>query len=58
MIQLTAMNYDHSIWVNPKLITSFEPKDGGTVIYFDDSNDVLVKEAPEQVAALCQPPPS
>jgi hypothetical protein len=56
MIQLTAQNYDRLLWVNPALITSFEGWDGGTVIHFDDNNEVKVKESPEAVAALCPPP--
>jgi uncharacterized protein YlzI (FlbEa/FlbD family) len=56
MIQLTALHYDKPLWINPSLITSFESYEGGTIIYFDDSNDVKVKEKPEEVCALCPPP--
>jgi hypothetical protein len=56
MIQLTAWEYDRPIWVNTRLITAFELWNNGAVIYFDDGNEVKVKETPEQIAALCPPP--
>ncbi len=58
MIKLTTLNYDGAIWVNTALITSFEKHEGGTVIYFDQNNDVKVKETPDQLSALCPPPRS
>jgi hypothetical protein len=55
MIKLTALNYDKPIWVNPRLITAFEPLAGGSVVYFDEGNEVRVSETTDQIAALCPP---
>ncbi len=55
MIQLTALEYDRPIWINVSLITSFEGFKGGTMIYFDQENNVKVREKPEAILELCPP---
>ena len=54
MIKLTALNYERPIWVNPNLITCFESREGGTVIYFDQDNEVKVKETNYEICELLQ----
>lgn len=46
MIKLTALLYDEPIWINTKLVTSIEKHTaGGTVIRFDQDNEVYVQES-------------
>ena len=59
MIKLTPHNYDGAIYVNPCLITAMEARKDvhtgnvtGTIIYFDQNNEVMVKELVDDVAKL------
>lgn len=50
MIKLTALLYDAPIWINTRLVTSLEKHTaGGTVIRFDQDNEVYVQESLETI---------